>query len=552
MNHRAKFIVVGLVALALGSYAWLRAAPDGQSLRVAVTTRERPDPPDASRRDSPRPAQAFPGALISDVAGPAQPRTVRGIVLDKETSAPVVGARVIPSTRDRTAQPPRDVLTGAEGRFTLALPGDPGGDAILIMHQSYAPCERAVGPHENLVHVELVRGRALRGAVILESDHTPVGGARVWLRGWDERTADLDSTRTVPAADSLRPGCYANSRCATTDETGAFEFSGLLGRWFFVTAEADGLRPDSTRYSRSHRGLVRVEDGPLEIVMWESYVLGVRAVDSVTGASLKDWSWAASDARVPMLVSPPPGWPSDARYWFFASTRSQREQIDTTAPAELEVLHLGYESAHVSARPTRLRVGEPPELFVVRLRPTSSRRGSLVVALAPACPHVSRVQLFVSEDRAGGGLAPPWLAGTVDENPTRFELPVGQYRLHVGAVAGQSRREEVVVTVRPDVETEAMLAPVYGGLLLRVVDAAGGPLDGAGVSLLADPETGYFIRLDEGSIRRHALGGVGLHLTEGHRVLAVDRPGYVLVEVSVEVRAGETLTRLVTLEPDRE
>ncbi len=119
---------------------------------------------------------------------PATPRTIRGLVVDATTGAPVADAVVAPATGE-------PVLTDARGRFVLTT-GAGGTVTLLVSAAGYG--ERTVATSGNEVRIVLAPADVSE-VIELEDTAPDLGRAATW-------TMEVDQIRTLPGAgnDALK------------------------------------------------------------------------------------------------------------------------------------------------------------------------------------------------------------------------------------------------------------------------------------------------------------------------------------------------------------
>jgi hypothetical protein len=145
---------------------------------------------------------------------------VTGVVVDKDTEAPLTDANVFASPKDAKAGRGTSAVTGADGRFQLEL--DPGDYNVSARAQRYggttAEVSVSAGGAPEL-HLALPRGFGIVGRIV-DAAGRPVGALQV--------TASTDVS-----------GPSGSSGFATSLPDGSFEISGLEARRYNVFAWSD-------------------------------------------------------------------------------------------------------------------------------------------------------------------------------------------------------------------------------------------------------------------------------------------------------------------------
>ena len=133
-------------AVLLSSAAYLAVARTPLAVSAPVAPMPRPEPAPPERQDAPPP---------EPIAEPA-PRLIQGKVLDADRKTPVRGASVWAG--------PVEALTDADGRFSVAVPSEPGSTPMLIAKAPGYEMKR-LAPEGDASTITL-RPRAIRAAYL--------------------------------------------------------------------------------------------------------------------------------------------------------------------------------------------------------------------------------------------------------------------------------------------------------------------------------------------------------------------------------------------------
>lgn len=227
--------------------------------------------------------------------------TIFGRVLDP-SGEPVVGAS-IELDPERLSADARSLVrttetrTDATGTYRLDGLAPLGAYALIVRHDEYAlgyvediELHLVPGQTETRVDVTLPRARSLRGRV-RDAEGRPLAGAIVRAR---VETCGIDTI--LPVARILGD---SEHRETTSGADGGYEFHGLRGRCYEVSAGLDGHRP-------AERGLTGRPDGGFSAFTGRPYPDAVAPIET-----LDLWLLPSKTVRGRVIDSegrPCPGW----------------------------------------------------------------------------------------------------------------------------------------------------------------------------------------------------------------------------------------------------
>ncbi len=218
--------------------------------------------------------QLEPGKRVEDIVFRLERgHTLGGIVRAADSGLPLAGARVVArqGASDVRVAIEKTVTTDSAGVFELqSLREGPG---TLDAHVSPYRARRAeftiVPSRPERLEVSLERGGVIVGRVV-GPDGSPVAGALLSL--WKPGSRP-DSPRSLDPAETLKP---------TTDEAGAFQFSGLLiDAVYNLRAERDGFLPE---VNESIPAEEEASASPIEVRLRRGARVRVRVRDAAAAA----------------------------------------------------------------------------------------------------------------------------------------------------------------------------------------------------------------------------------------------------------------------------
>jgi len=412
---------------------------------------------------------------------------IAGRVVD-EAGQPIGGAKVMSLMSGGDAKsvfpmlfgPSRSVEVGPDGAFVLAglEPGEVafGAEALGFVPATQRVELRVAERREDVV-VTLVRGASIAGTVV-DDRGLPIAGAKVGV----ERMRELAPGFQIQSVD--------DGSQVETDENGYFMVSGVEGPKVSLVAEAEG-------HVQQSRGDIELGEG--------SVIFRLDRLGRITGVLLDTEGQPIAGSMVTLNGRP------------VAPARTDDEgrfELEGVAPGSVSLSaegkgHVPVEgyTVHVVAGATVANVtlraetgailvatvvdakGQPVVGAEVRVSSVGEQDGAIQIAGGGMIRAARAVSIGVGE---GEGIPMPFFDGgaelrrekTGPDGIARITgLPTGPVRVVAeGRADAPSRTVDLQVPRRGTVDTILSLRP-SGAVLVRVVDSAGEPIEGARFTL---------------------------------------------------------------------